>query len=66
LIDPEFEDLLDVQMYREDGMFKYTTGVFDTHEEAQQYRSEMVRQGFSDSFVVTFANGKRIYVSPSY
>jgi hypothetical protein len=66
LIDPEFEDLLDVRMYYEDGMYKYTTGVFDTHEEALQYRSEMVRNGFSDAFVVTFANGKRIYVSPSY
>jgi outer membrane protein OmpA-like peptidoglycan-associated protein/tetratricopeptide (TPR) repeat protein len=66
LVDPEFEDLLDVQMYYQDGMYKYTTGVFDTHEEAQQYRSEMVRQGFSDAFVVTFTNGKRIYVSPSY
>ena len=66
LVDPEFEGLTDVQMYTEDGMFKYTAGVFDTHEEAQQYRAEMVRNGFSDAFVVTFANGKRIYVSPSY
>lgn len=66
LVDPEFEDLVDVQMYTEDGMYKYTSGVFDTHEEAQQYRAEMVRNGFSDAFVVTFANGKRIYVSPSY
>jgi len=66
LIDPEFEELADVQMYYEDGMYKYTSGVFDTHEEALQYRSEMVRNGFSDAFVVTFANGKRIYVSPSY
>ncbi len=65
LIDPEFEDLLDVQMYREGGMYKYTTGVFDTHAEALQYRSEMVRTGFTDAFVVTFANGKRIYVGPS-
>jgi hypothetical protein len=47
-------------------MYKYTTGVFDTHAEALQYRSEMVRNGFTDAFVVTFANGKRIYVSPSY
>jgi outer membrane protein OmpA-like peptidoglycan-associated protein len=66
LIDPEFEDLVDVQMYIEEGMYKYTSGVFDTHEEALQYRSEMVRNGFSDAFVVTFANGKRIYISPSY
>jgi hypothetical protein len=66
LIDPEFEDLADVQMYIEDGMYKYTSGVFDTHEEALQYRSEMVRNGFSDAFVVTFVNGKRIYISLSY
>ncbi len=66
LVDSEFEDLQDVQMYREDGMYKYTTGVFDTHAEAMQYRSEMVRNGFTDAFVVTFAKGKRIYVSPSY
>jgi len=50
----------------EDGMYKYTSGVFDTHEEALQYRAEMVRIGFNDAFVVTFTNGKRIYVSPSY
>lgn len=66
LTDSEFENLVDVQMYKEEGMYKYTTGVFDTHEEALQYRAEMVRNGFSDAFVVTFANGKRIYVSPSY
>lgn len=66
LTDREFEDLLDVQMYIEDGMYKYTSGIFDSHAEALQYRSEMVRNGFSDAFVVTFANGKRIYVSPSY
>ncbi len=66
LVDPEFESLADVQMYIEDGMYKYTSGVFDTHEEALQYRAEMVRIGFNDAFVVTFANGKRIYVSPSY
>jgi hypothetical protein len=66
LVDSEFDGLIDLQMYIEDGMYKYTTGVFDTHEEALQYRAEMVRNGFNDAFVVTFANGKRIYVSPSY
>ena len=66
LVDPEFEDLQDVQMYREDGMFKYTTGVFKTHTEALKYRDTMVQAGFYDAFVVTFANGKRIYISPSF
>ena len=65
LVDPEFEDLLDVQMYVEDGMYKYTTGVFNTHEEAARYRDVMIQAGFSDAFVVTFANNKRIYISPA-
>lgn len=66
LVDSEFDELEDVQMYVEDGMYKYTTGIFKTHEEAIKYRSLMVRAGFYDAFVVTFANGKRIYISPSY
>ncbi len=66
LLDPEFEILDDVQMYVEDGLYKYTSGVFNTHDEAINYRSKMVRLGYSDSFVVTFSNGKRVYLSPSH
>ena len=65
LLDPEFEQFNDVQMYIEDGLYKYTTGVFSTHEEALNYRSQIVRTGYSDAFVVTFSNGKRIYVGPA-
>lgn len=66
LLDREFEVLEDVQIYIEDGLYKYTSGVFDTHEEAIDYRSEMVQLGYHDAFVVTFSNGKRIYVSPGF
>jgi N-acetylmuramoyl-L-alanine amidase len=66
LTDEEFEGLEDVQMYVEDGMYKYTTGVFKTHAEAIHYRDLMVQAGFNDAFVVTFTNGKRIYISPAY
>ena len=52
-------------MYVEDGMYKYTTGVFNTHEEAARYRDVMIQVGFSDAFVVTFVNNKRIYISPA-
>jgi outer membrane protein OmpA-like peptidoglycan-associated protein len=65
LLDPEFEQLQDVQMYIENGLYKYTSGVFKTHEEALGYRSKMVNVGYSDAFVVTFSNGKRIYVGPA-
>ena len=66
LSDEEFDGLEDVQMYVEDGMYKYTTGIFKTHAEAIHYRDLMVQAGFNDAFVVTFANGKRIYISPAY
>jgi len=66
LLDPEFDDLQDLQMYIEAGMYKYTAGIFTTHEEAVRYRNVMVLAGFDDAFVVTFANGKRIYISPAY
>jgi len=66
LLDPEFDELQDLQMYIEGGIYKYTTGIFTTHAEAVRYRNVMVRAGFDDAFVVTFANGKRIYISPAY
>jgi len=66
LTDDEFEGLEDVQMYIEDGMYKYTTGIFKTHTEAIHYRDLMVEAGFNDAFVVTFTNGNRIYISPAY
>lgn len=66
LLDPEFESFTDVQMYIEDGLYKYTTGVFSTHEEALNFRSQVVNMGYDDAFVVTFANNKRIYVTPSF
>jgi len=65
LLDPEFEVLEDVQMYIEDGLYKYTSGVFNTHDEALDYRAKMVKLGYTDAFVVTFSNGKRIYIGPS-
>jgi outer membrane protein OmpA-like peptidoglycan-associated protein/tetratricopeptide (TPR) repeat protein len=66
LLDSEFEVLDDVQMYIENGLYKYTSGVFNTHAEAIAYRSTMIELGYDDSFVVSFVNGKRIYITPSY
>jgi N-acetylmuramoyl-L-alanine amidase len=65
LTDSEFEGLDDVEMYMEDGLYKYTTGVYKTYEDAHAHRSEMVMIGYTDAFVVTFVNGKRVYVSPA-
>ena len=56
----EFSELEDIQRYEADGLYKYTAGNFDNSEEAHAYRDIMVDMGFSDAFVVTFENGKRI------
>jgi hypothetical protein len=56
----EFDNLRDIQSYEEDGLYKYTAGVFGTYEEARTYRDIMINDGFPDSFVVKFENGKHV------
>ncbi len=59
LTDPEFEGLESVMMYRQNGLYKFTAGSFDSMEEARQYRTYLRNTGFNDAFVVTFVNGER-------
>ncbi len=61
LQDPEFKDLDNIQMYRDGGKYKYTSGVFATRAEAARYQIKVVKLGFKDAFIVTFSDGKRIY-----
>ena len=56
----DFDALKDIQQYEEDGLYKYTAGIFGTYEEARAYRDSMVADGFADSFVVKFENGKHV------
>lgn len=60
LNDAEFAGLEDIQRYEENGLSKYTAGIFTTTEEAHAYRDIVVDMGFTDAFVVTFENGKRV------
>ena len=64
LKDPEFKNLDNVQMYLEDGKYKYTSGAFSTYQEAEKYKNKLIRLGYEDAFIVTFSNGKRIKSSP--
>jgi len=56
----EFANLEDIQRYQENGLYKYTAGIFDTYKEARAYRDIMVDDGFGDAFVVMFENGKHV------
>jgi outer membrane protein OmpA-like peptidoglycan-associated protein/tetratricopeptide (TPR) repeat protein len=60
----EFVNFKDIQYFKEDGLYKYTAGIFDTYEEARSYREILVKMGFADIFVVKFENGNHIKISP--
>lgn len=42
------------------GLTKYMVGRFNSYEEANNFKLEMVNLGLSDAFVVAFQNGRRI------
>lgn len=52
---------VNVQEYKQDGLFKYTSGIFENDfEAANQYKNRMRQLGFEHAFVVGFIDGKRI------
>ncbi len=57
-----FEGLGNVEEREEDGLFKYYSGVFERHAEAEEYRKKVAGSGIEDAFVVCFLDGKRISV----
>lgn len=55
---------VNVREYEQDGLFKYTAGLFENDfEAANLYKLEMQKLGFEHAFVVGFLNGKRIPIS---
>lgn len=53
--------LMNVFEYRDGGYYKYTTSNgYATEEEAQMQKEKIRSMGYSDAFVVTFQNGRRI------
>lgn len=62
-IDPSDKRFKDVQVsqYKEKGLYKYTTGIFEEDvEAANKYKREMRKKGFDHAFVVAFKNKERI------
>lgn len=52
---------INVQEYSENGLYKYTSGVFKNDlEAASKYKNQMRELGFEHAFVVAFMNNKRI------
>jgi len=60
LTDARFKNLT-VFEYKQDNLFKYTSGLFvNDFEAANKYKNELKSLGFNHAFVVAFSNGERI------
>jgi len=55
-----FSGIDNVKMYFHGGSYKYTSGDFNTMDEALQYRKELIAKGYKDAFVVAFKGKVRI------
>lgn len=60
LKDAKFKGLT-VQEYRQDKLYKYTTGNFSNDiDSAKKLKDDLVKKGFQHAFVVAFLDGERI------
>jgi len=60
LSDARFNGLSELDVYHHNGLYKYTTGKFNSFEEAHAFIPSVNKQGFEGAFVVAFKEGKRI------
>lgn len=58
--DPVFKGVAGVEMYSDQGIYKYTVGSYSSIEECIRLQKNMRDKGFKGAFVVVFSNGKRV------
>lgn len=58
----EFKGLKGLEMYQEDGMYKYTYGASENYNEMQRIRRSLAND-FTGPFVVAFKNGKKMNIN---
>jgi len=56
------EGLTNTMFVKTNPYFSYSLGNFETLEEAQKFRSQLVSMGFEDSFVASYKGGKRLKI----
>ncbi|MDR0969554.1 MAG: N-acetylmuramoyl-L-alanine amidase [Lentimicrobiaceae bacterium] len=60
LTDTRYKKIPNPDVYYHNGVYKYTSGAFDTMEKATEHRKTIQKMGYSDAFVVIFHKGNRI------
>ncbi len=55
-----FRGVKGIEMYKHNGMFKYTYGAEYIFDNALNLQARVKAMGFTDAFIVAFRNGKRI------
>ena len=56
----DFKGVTGYQMYKQDGVYRYTLGNETTINRAKAIQSELRNKGFKDAFIIAFYHGKRI------
>lgn len=56
------ESLTNTMFVKANPFYAYSVGNFETLEEAQKFRQELVAMGFNDAFVASYRDGKRIAI----
>lgn len=60
------EALTNTMFVKTNPFYSYSLGNFQTLEEAQKFRKELVDIGFKDAFVASYKEGKRIKIEDPY
>ena len=58
----KLKDIENLDMYMENGVYKYTAGEFQSIKEASNLQYQLRKQGFADCFIIAMKDGKRISI----
>ena len=61
----ELTQLQELNYYLSSGLYRYSSGKFESINEARERQKEVVALGISDAFIVAFYNGERISIQKS-
>lgn len=60
------EALMNTLFVKTNPFYAYSLGNFETLDEAQSFRKQLVNMGFKDAFVASYQDGKRVKIEDPY